>query len=282
MSLQNRIVGRIPVYFGEWDSTVTYAKKNRVTKHGSEFESKVEDNVAHDPIISEDLTTFTAVFDTEHWAVISNGTSAYLAAEKIVDLQNQINKLTASDTNVSLGVSPDVIFRNEETAVSVSSTITKTVGTVSLNEIKRGDRRIAASGGMTASGTDYVNAATDQTYVVNITINGVTISPVSRTLYTVDPIYYGQGASIETIDWQRDSAKRYPSGQKNFTISASGNIIAFDVPNGMYISTMGTPEGLPIPYAHQASSRAGYTTYYTTNSYDAGENIGVIVSGGIS
>lgn len=67
--------GKIPIYKGDWSSGVTVKEKFRFTYKGSEFQA-----------LRDDLTT--APLDEENnlndgWIYISNGTDAWLAAEKI-------------------------------------------------------------------------------------------------------------------------------------------------------------------------------------------------------
>lgn len=74
-------IGKLPVLIGEYDSTKTYDKKNRVTLYGSEFESLMDSNTYAPATYNSDTKAVT--FDTEHWKVVSNGTGAWLAGEKL-------------------------------------------------------------------------------------------------------------------------------------------------------------------------------------------------------
>ena len=40
--IQDRVIGRIPLYFGEYDPGKTYYYMNRVTQYGSEFQLRDE------------------------------------------------------------------------------------------------------------------------------------------------------------------------------------------------------------------------------------------------
>lgn len=76
MTVIKKTIGRLPVLIGEYDSTRSYGKKNRVTLFGSEFESK-HDNNNTAPATWDGSETVT--FNEVDWQVISNGTSAWIA-----------------------------------------------------------------------------------------------------------------------------------------------------------------------------------------------------------
>ena len=87
MSVTRKIIGRLPIYFGDYDPDKAggYGIKNRVTMFGSEFESKIEGNTY--PPAEYDETEGTVTFDEVHWAIISNGTDAWLAGKRLDDLE---------------------------------------------------------------------------------------------------------------------------------------------------------------------------------------------------
>lgn len=87
----SKIIGRLPVYQGEFDPTRAYLEKNRVTLYGSEFES-LEDNNSAPPAILDEVTR-TIAFNTAKWKIISNGTDAWLAAYKIAENTSDIEEL---------------------------------------------------------------------------------------------------------------------------------------------------------------------------------------------
>lgn len=81
MTVTKKLIGRLPILLGEYDSTKTYSKKQRVTLYGSEFESLIDNN-SYAPATLDDSSK-TVTFDEEHWRVVSNGTGAFLAGEKL-------------------------------------------------------------------------------------------------------------------------------------------------------------------------------------------------------
>lgn len=91
MSLQTRNIGRIPVYFGDYDPEKTYQEKNRVTLYGSEFQA-AKDNPSNAPLTYDPSThqiTSWNVVNGEHasptgeWYIISNGTDAWIASGNV-------------------------------------------------------------------------------------------------------------------------------------------------------------------------------------------------------
>lgn len=79
MTVTKKLIGRLPILLGEYDSTKTYNKKQRVTLYGSEFESKIDNNNTVPATVSG--TTMTV--NNANWQIVSNGTEAFLAGEKL-------------------------------------------------------------------------------------------------------------------------------------------------------------------------------------------------------
>lgn len=87
--IEKKLIGKLPTFIGAYDSSKVYGKKNRVTLYGSEFESLIDNNTYAPATLDNDSKVVT--FDTEHWTVISNGTSAFLAGEKLDQFSFQEN-----------------------------------------------------------------------------------------------------------------------------------------------------------------------------------------------
>ena len=92
MPLQTRNIGRIPVYFGDYDPGKAYQEKHRVTLYGSEFQA-AKDNPSKAPLTynpsTHQITEWNVVngdhaSPTGEWYIISNGTDA-LIASRILD-----------------------------------------------------------------------------------------------------------------------------------------------------------------------------------------------------
>ena len=82
MTVTKKLIGRLPILLGEYDSTKTYSKRQRVTLYGSEFESKVDNN----SIAPATLNNGNLTINTDNWIVVSNGSEAFLAGEKLTPL----------------------------------------------------------------------------------------------------------------------------------------------------------------------------------------------------
>lgn len=87
--IEKKLIGKLPTFIGAYDSSKVYGKKNRVTLYGSEFESLIDNNTYAPATLDNDSKVVT--FDTEHWTVISNGTGAFLAGEKLDQFSFQEN-----------------------------------------------------------------------------------------------------------------------------------------------------------------------------------------------
>lgn len=87
MTVTKKLIGRLPILLGEYDSTKTYSKRQRVTLYGSEFESKVDNNSIAPAILSNGTLTI----NTDNWRVVSNGTEAFLAGEKVKHFNEEDN-----------------------------------------------------------------------------------------------------------------------------------------------------------------------------------------------
>ncbi|MBQ2950827.1 MAG: hypothetical protein IJE12_07270 [Prevotella sp.] len=86
MGIVKKWLGRLPVVVGDsWEDGKPYLKKNRVILFGSEFESKEDNNLTPPATYDEEAKTVT--FNTEKWRIISNGTDAWLAAQKIDQIE---------------------------------------------------------------------------------------------------------------------------------------------------------------------------------------------------
>lgn len=98
MTVTKKLIGRLPILLGEYDSTKTYSKKQRVTLYGSEFESIVDNNT----IAPATLNNGTLAINTDNWRVVSNGTEAFLAGEKIKQFNITENpEFIAADTDTN-------------------------------------------------------------------------------------------------------------------------------------------------------------------------------------
>lgn len=71
----------LPVFKGPYVDGTWYKEKHRVTHMGSEFQAKQEGYLREPVTVAEDGQT--AVFNTEQWYIVSNGTDAFLINQQI-------------------------------------------------------------------------------------------------------------------------------------------------------------------------------------------------------
>lgn len=112
MAVTKKIIGRLPVFCGSYYSKEGgWAKKNRVTLFGSEFESKIENNT-YAPATYDEITN-TVTFNTDYWDIVSNGTDAWLASDKIealgyyVENPEWMRVLVDADDHILAGIKSD-------------------------------------------------------------------------------------------------------------------------------------------------------------------------------
>ena len=74
-------IGRLPVFKGPYVDGTWYKEKHRVTHMGSEFQAKQEGYLNEPVTVAEDGQT--AVFNTDQWYIVSNGTDAFLINQQI-------------------------------------------------------------------------------------------------------------------------------------------------------------------------------------------------------
>ena len=87
MTVTKKLIGRLPILLGEYDSTKVYSKKQRVTLYGSEFESIIDNNTT----APATLNNGNLIINTDSWRIVSNGTEAFLAGEKIKHFNEEDN-----------------------------------------------------------------------------------------------------------------------------------------------------------------------------------------------
>ena len=280
MPLQTRNIGRIPVYFGDYDPGKAYQEKHRVTLYGSEFQA-AKDNPSKAPLTynqsTNQITEWNVVngdhaSPTGEWYIISNGTDAWIAS----------HMMEAHIASISLSGTPSVIYAAKSgQTVSLSSKIT-TIGTISSHKILKGSTIINSGTSTNLNGSDpNTNTTNDITYKTEAVINGVKVSKES-TVYVRYPIYFGAAATWDAInnDSHKASARTNPIGTYHITVSQNGHSVFFNVPSEMSI-TKATVSGVDMPfkpYVSKTIDGKAYKSYESTNTYTTGTFDVVIVS----
>ena len=283
MPLQTRNIGRIPVYFGDYDPGRAYQEKHRVTLYGSEFQA-AKDNPSKAPLTynksTHQITEWNVVngdhaSPTGEWYIISNGTDAWIASHRVDDIEAHI-------TSISLSGTPSVIYAAKSgQTVSLSSKIT-TIGIISSHKILKGSTIINSGTSPNLNGSDpNTNTTNDITYKTEAVINGVKVSKES-TVYVRYPIYFGAAATWDAInnDSHKASARTNPIGTYHITVSQNGHSVFFNVPSEMSI-TKATVSGFDMPfkpYVSKTIDGKAYKSYESTNTYTIGTLDVVIVS----
>ena len=113
MANQRKLIGRLPVFKGEWSSLETYNKLNEVTLYGSSFRSKIDGNTYKPAELNSSGTGMTV---NENWYVVANGTDAYLAGEKIASIDGNTSTYNVSRFHQHTGFWEAVEYDESEPA----------------------------------------------------------------------------------------------------------------------------------------------------------------------
>lgn len=113
MANQRKLIGRLPVFKGEWSSLETYNKLNEVTLYGSSFRSKIDGNTSKPAELNAQGTGMTV---NENWYVVANGTDAYLAGEKIASIDGNTSTYNVSRFHQHTGFWEAVEYDESEPA----------------------------------------------------------------------------------------------------------------------------------------------------------------------
>lgn len=148
MTVTKKLIGRLPILLGEYDSTKVYDKKQRVTLYGSEFESIVDNNTTAPAI----LNNGTLTINTNNWRVVSNGTEAFLAGEKVkhfneednpefvsADTDNDGRLLESTDVEGKKTFYGDVTIKGNVTSKAIDSKINDATKKAIENKIDKDD-----------------------------------------------------------------------------------------------------------------------------------------------
>lgn len=113
MTTVRKVIGRLPVLIGEWQSNYRegqgYMKNNRVLIFNSELQSKIDNNT-YAPA-TQNTTTGVITFDTEHWTVIHDGTQS---EGRIKALEDDVDTI---ETAVGSGGSVDTRIANAKSEI---------------------------------------------------------------------------------------------------------------------------------------------------------------------
>ena len=172
-------------------------------------------------------------------------------------------------------VSPNVIYKNTTTEVSVTGSISNVKATAISIE---GDNYKKSTDEDTGSFDTVfpIQTSKDITFIVKATYNGA-VFPASAMLYAVDKIYYGAGTSASAAT-NVVSPRRTPAGTYSLT-TQSGDYVWWLVPSTMSISKA-TLNGFNFPIKQDGTTSVdgvSYKIYKSENQYSA-STMNIVVS----
>lgn len=250
---------------GDYVPGRSYKVKDVVRCIGSVFESKRNNNTQAPA--TYDKATGVVYFNTEYWDILINNTGEYILHGGINDVQDEINVVAASDSEITLEINPTIIFSGESSIVYIRSYV-KTVGNISSHNISKNSQVITSGTSATLNYTDTVNTTSNVNYTSTTVVNGKQIQK-SVTLIIVGKIYYGSGRNSSDANIADNTPKETPNGTYNIDVRNNGDNVFIDIPNSMSVNAIKV-NGFILPYVKVSSSRSGYTCYKSTNTYDSG------------
>ena len=199
MPLQTRNIGRIPVYFGDYDPGRAYQEKHRVTLYGSEFQA-AKDNPSNAPLTYNPSTHQITVWNvvngdhaspTGEWYIISNGTDAWIASHRMDDIETHIDSsYNAMDAYVKTADSS--IETYVKTADSSIETYVKTADSSLQGQI---NDIVASQTSISLSGTPSVIYAEKSGQTVSLSSKITTIGTISSHKILKGTITISSGTS---------------------------------------------------------------------------------------
>lgn len=207
MAVTKKIIGRLPIFYGSYyPKEGGWARKNRVTLFGSEFESKIENNTYAPATYDE--TTNTVTFNTDYWDVVSNGTDAWLASDKIealgyyVENPEWMRALVDANGHILAGIKDD---GSVEWSIGVPTPVKEYV-TDHLAEIMADITEGLATKVDKEDGKSLVDSefAGGISYIENSEFTAVYLDKEERILFGVNTdgnFYFGCGVPKQIVDY---------------------------------------------------------------------------------
>lgn len=90
MATSKKTIGVLPVYLGEYSSTVSYTYLNRVKLYGCEFQSKVKGvNKGNAPASYNESTNVVSLLNTDKWLMTFDGRDTYQAGQRLTAVETK-------------------------------------------------------------------------------------------------------------------------------------------------------------------------------------------------
>lgn len=245
MANQRKLIGRLPVFKGEWSSLETYNKLNEVTLYGSSFRSKIDGNTYKPAELNGEGTGMTV---NENWYVVANGTDAYLAGEKIASIDGNTSTYNVSRFHQHTGFWEAVEYDDSEPAYLEAQEYT--AGN-RVNLVNYTNHTFVAMKSMTGVMPDYNNISNKFTLEEAILfvpskyrLTGMNVGFLDSSNKPVVHKHKG-GTFTNVANWEEDVQTQLTElSSKNYFFSdipTDGNLIDQNkIINGYYVGTDGS------------------------------------------
>lgn len=113
MAIQKKVIGKLPVPRGEYKEGTSYGELNLVTRYGSTYMSKHDNNTTAPATLSEDGKV---VVNTNDWEVYADASGAYEVEEKLTELENKIEE-SKELTAILDGSAKNIVFYKNQNKI---------------------------------------------------------------------------------------------------------------------------------------------------------------------
>lgn len=199
----------------------------------------------------------------------THGMSQQAITRELDSLQRQINAINLRELDITVDVTPDVIYRGENTPVTV---------TASLGKVKAERVSILKGTETIAEGTDtnllaqtvYLNG--DTGFTAEAEVFGLSVRKTAN-VYSAYPCYVGAGETYRDVvtDGCRQSPRISMKGTYDISVAEDGHKVFFCCPQGIDIvkAVMGGFE-FPLAKSEKIISSKVYNVYESRNTYAVG------------
>lgn len=200
--------------------------------------------------------------------------------DAIEDTNNKI-KLVALGTNVTLSISPSIIYKNEAINITLNGIMNKVIP----SEMKLLDGSSTLKSSNSSPITHTIQGLTlttnNKEYTINGIVNGITFDNFA-TIQARYPIYYGFGVTASSIATEDNKYPATTSAANTYTKtnSSDGKRFYILVPNDIDALTSFTMGGTPFVMNSSIESINGiqYKVYSSANTYNANIEISIVAS----
>ena len=204
------------------------------------------------------------------------GISQKVITEKVDDLQDQINKLHPSTFGIKLTITPNIIYEEQDTNI--------TIKVETLDEEIADNIKIIIDDEIISETVDSDSLEITELISENKVIRAEAIKDgfsyeAETEVKTTRPYYIGAGEEYNDIltDAYKQSIKLNPIGTYNINVENNANYLFFVVPDSMTINNV-TMNGFNVPLnppeeviiIPASGEGFNYKVYKSINTYDSG------------